>query len=485
MIRLTTQEHNQGSWLPQMETNTVLPALPPNKTVAHVSQNAASTWASLSARGVAFIQGVPDAPYTNGSFVPGPTDARNYANTKLGGKVAADWTAAEAYEFGKNYLGVGGVVSGQFQEPSSETAAYAIYPNMGVVWENLWRGLAERLNSLTPQGILIGDYDTKYSYYQTWSPGGVGYSPNSAASRAALASPEAARYQVAWFNDIESRYVHPIIQVYPKRPKRLIIYENWYETQRMELACSNWGLGTLLHCFNFFWPSYESNDDNKVYATRFFWGIPLSNGTLYNQNEGWMSFNVALCIALTGLFNGGGTVMWDGSPRTVEDKNRLRTVADGDLKKVWVSPSNAPIPANTSRPNHPGRPMNIFDVSWMAQKWYGTMTQNAGTNFEYVPFRIGSGSWKAPGANNTTICEAADERRGFAKRAVTGSEYAVVYINPFAPASGESVTVDIGSGKYVTFDAYPCEPVCLYGTHEAGKFYGRTNAIRGIGGTTL
>ena len=124
----------------------------------------------------------------------------------------------------------------------------------------------------------------------------------------------------------------------------------------------------------------------------------------------------------------------------------------------------------------PRRPQGIYSAPIVAGEFYGEMVAAGGETFQFTRFRVNNGPWIEPGVGQSSILEAAAAFRGWCKVSQNGSGYGIYYTNPRGPRSGESVTVDLGGGKTVTFDCFNAEPVAIAGVHPGGNVTYTRNA---------
>jgi hypothetical protein len=332
---------------------------------------------------------------------------------------------------------------------------------------------------------LIGSYETKFDAFQAFQPGGGTWNPNSAANRASLTSPANARSGLWWFDLAVSHYVMPIFQVYPHDHNDKLLYQQAFAIQRLQKACEGWGdTGYTLGAYTFVWPFVA---DNPVGLAKnlFPFEHNMTAGKLYQHSHSAISFDtfVSVCLntfVLTG--SQGGVYVWeDGVKYSDVDENKVSPDYTGQYKPadIWKPFNNASAPVGGSGPRMPQRPQGIFSAPIVAAEFYGEMVAAGGENFQFKRFKIGNGAWIEPGAGESSILEAAAQLRGWCKVSQNGSGYGIYYTNPRAPRSGETVTVDLGGGKTVSFDCYNNEPVAIAGTHPGGSVtFTRSNAFQ-------
>lgn len=432
------------------------------------------TWSDLSARGFQFVQNVDGTvPISHQLGTPGTHESGPHTVTL--GKPASQWTQQECYHFGRNVTPVYGLTADQFGEGYSPTEIAGLMDTRSQAYRWTMEGMRDKAATMTPKAILIGSYETKFDGYQAFQPGGGAWNPNSAENRNALSSGAAARAGIWWFDLEVSHYVMPIFQVYPIDPDRKLMYQQAYGIQRLQKACEGWASpGQTLNAYLYLWPMLSIGNINSSF-TAFEHDLTNPSGKLYQHQLANISINTILGVSLnTFVLTGpsGGMYVWETlETYSASDPNRVNTdfVGEGLPPDKWVPYNNAPAPARAAAPYMPKRPMGAFNGAITAAEMYGEMAAAGGENFRFARFKIGNGAYIEPGAGDTSILEAAAQYRGWCRISQNGSGYGIYYTNPFAPISGETITVDLGGGKTVTFDCFDNEPVVIAGTHPGGN----------------
>lgn len=413
-------------------------------------------WSDLQKRGFQYVGGagakipVEYTLNTPGTHQTGP-------HTEKLKKSVAQWTKEECISFGKNEFGVVGLTADQLNEGYSPAEIAGIVHTQSDKYAWIYEGAMARAREIKPTPILIGSYESKYRPY--FRPGGGAWDPFTAAGKDSLESPAKARKGLWWFDLDVSHNIMPIHQVYPTGHDREGLYTQPYGIQRLQKASEGWGKdGRVIAPWSYLWPMIAGSGYND---TLFKFERERPTEKVYSQTTAALSYNAVTTICLNTFIlagPGGGVYTWeDGTPYWDESDPRITNETKGES---WETPKR-PFAII-------GRTQGIYSAPIGAAEIYGELVAAGGERFQFAKFKVGKGDWVEPAPSGNTILAAAEKLIGWCVVSQKDRGYAVYYSNPSAPVTGETVTVDLGSGRTVTFDCYDNEPVAIAGIHPGG-----------------
>jgi|GEM_PF-3504587 len=475
MRRLVQQTAKSTDWIPIKEkTGNLVKFSQGTKKLGVTTRSSGLTWSDLSARGFQYVPQVDGAvPSTRRLLLPGTHETGPHTATL--GKPVTQWTQAECYHFGRNVTPVVGLTGDQYNEGYSAQELDGFVHTQSNQYRWIYEGMRDKAATMNPRPILIGSYEAKFDSFESFQPGGGAWNPNTPANRNAIATAANARSGLWWFDLAVSKYVMPIYQVYPHVHSDKLLYQQAYGIQRLQKACEGWGdPGYTLGAYTFVWP-FIADNPTGLGKNLFPFEHNMTAGKLYQHSHSALSFDtfVSLCLntfVLAGT-NGGIYVWEDGLAYSDANPDKVESDYTGQYMPadIWKPFNTAPAPLKASKPTMPKRPQGIFSAPIVAAEFYGEMIAAGGENFQFKRFKIGNGAWIEPGPSESSILEAAAGFRGWCKVSQNGNGFGLYYTNPRAPRGGETVTVDLGGGKTVTFDCFNNEPVCIAGNHPGGN----------------